>query len=170
MSKSQNNNIFVWIGLCILLILPNIARTQSVKLYVTDSLTEEIHVAHFVLDNAIDHTFRIRVHKFHYYDRIFDLKMPKTLSDTTVQVKMNYIFSEPQLPMFFFRQCQPRSRHKFQRYLYRPDLVVGVYSEIQRLYYTAEYFLPFRRPSTMRTKNELREKHIGTIWCRFVKD
>ena len=103
-------------------ILPNIARTQSVKLYVTDSLTEEIvtsysvyiddsivfpsfdetHVAHFVLDNAIDHTFRIRVHKFHYYDRIFDLKMPKTLSDTTVQVKMNYIFSEPQLPMFFF--------------------------------------------------------------------
>ena len=190
MSKSQNNNIFVWIGLCILLILPNIARTQSVKLYVTDSLTEEIvtsysvyiddsivfpsldetHVAHFVLDNAIDHTFRIRVHKFHYYDRIFDLKMPKTLSDTTVQVKMNYIFSEPQLPMFFFRQCQPRSRHKFQRYLYRPDLVVGVYSEIQRLYYTAEYFLLFRRPSTMRTKNELREKHIGTIWCRFVKD
>jgi len=122
MNKSQNNNIFVWIGLCILLILPNIARTQSVKLYVTDSLTEEIvtsysvyiddsivfpsldetHVAHFVLDNAIDHTFRIRVHKFHYYDRIFDLKMPKTLSDTTVQVKMNYIFSEPQLPMFFF--------------------------------------------------------------------
>ena len=122
MSKSQNNNIFVWIGLCILLILPNIARTQSVKLYVTDSLTEEIvtsysvyiddsivfpsldetHIAHFVLNNAIDHTFRIRVHKFHYYDRIFDLKMPKTLSDTTVQVKMNYIFSEPQLPMFFF--------------------------------------------------------------------
>lgn len=124
MSKSQNNNIFVWIGLCILLILPNIARTQSVKLtlFVKDSLTEEIvtsysvyiddsivlpsfdetHIAHFVLDNAIDHTFRIRVHKFHYYDRIFDLKMPKTLSDTTVQVKMNYIFSEPQLPMFFF--------------------------------------------------------------------
>ena len=104
------------------MILPNIARTQSVKLYVTDSLTEEIvtsysvyiddsivlpsfdetHIAHFVLNNAIDHTFRIRVHKFHYYDRIFDLKMPKTLSDTTVQVKMNYIFSEPQLPMFFF--------------------------------------------------------------------
>lgn len=122
MSKSQNNNVFVWIGLCVLLILPNIARTQSVKLYVTDSLTEEIvtsysvyiddsivfpsldetHIAHFVLNNAIDHTFRIRVHKFHYYDRIFDLKMPKTLSDTTVQVKMNYIFSEPQLPMFFF--------------------------------------------------------------------
>ncbi len=122
MSKSQNYNIFVWIGLCILLILPNIARTQSVKLYVTDSLTEEIvtsysvyiddsivlpsfdetHIARFVLNNAIDHTFRIRVHKFHYYDRIFDLKMPKTLSDTTVQVKMNYIFSEPQLPMFFF--------------------------------------------------------------------
>ena len=123
MSKSQNNNIFVWIGLCILLILPNIARTQSVKLtlFVTDSLTEEIvtsysvyiddsivfpsfdetHVAHFVLDNAIDHIFRIRVHNFHYHDRIFDLKMPKTLSDTTIQVKMNYIFSEPQLPMFF---------------------------------------------------------------------
>ena len=124
MSKSQNNNIFVWIGLCILLILPGIARTQSVKLslFVTDSLTEEIvtgysvyiddsivfpsfdetHVAHFVLDNAIDHSFRIRVHNFHYYDRIFDLKMPKTLSDTTIHVKMNYIFSEPQLPMFFF--------------------------------------------------------------------
>ena len=124
MSKSQNNNIFVWIGLCILLIFPNIARTQSIKLtlFVTDSLTEEsvtnysvyiddsivlpsfdeTHIAHFVLDNAIDHTFRIRVHKFHYYDRILDLKMPKTLSDTTVQVKMNYIFSEPQLPMFFF--------------------------------------------------------------------
>lgn len=32
MSKSQNNNIFVWIGLCILLILPGIARTQSVEL------------------------------------------------------------------------------------------------------------------------------------------
>jgi len=32
MSKSQNNNIFVWIGLCILLILPSIARTQSVEL------------------------------------------------------------------------------------------------------------------------------------------
>lgn len=124
MNKSQNNNVFVWIGLCILLIFPNIARTQSIKLtlFVTDSLTEEsvtnysvyiddsivlpsfdeTHIAHFVLDNAIDHTFRIRVHKFHYYDRIFDLKMPKTLSDTTVQVKMNYIFSEPQLPMFFF--------------------------------------------------------------------
>ena len=73
MSKSQNNNIFVWIGLCILLILPNIARTQSVKLYVTDSLTEEsvtnysvyiddsivfpsfdeTHVAHLVLDKDI---------------------------------------------------------------------------------------------------------------------
>ena len=91
MSRSQNNNIFVWIGLCILLILPSIARTQSVQLtlFVTDSLTEEnitnysiyiddsivlpsldeTHAAHFVLDNAIDHTFRIRVHKFHYYDR-----------------------------------------------------------------------------------------------------
>ena len=55
-----------------------------------------------MLDNAIDHIFRIRVHNFHYHDRIFDLKMPKTLSDTTIQVKMNYIFSEPQLPMFFF--------------------------------------------------------------------
>lgn len=106
------------------MIFPNIARTQSIKLtlFVTDSLTEEsvtnysvyiddsivlpsfdeTHIAHFVLNNAIDHTFRIRVHKFHYYDRIFDLKMPKTLSDTTVRVKMNYIFSEPQLPMFFF--------------------------------------------------------------------
>lgn len=43
MSKSHNNNIFGWIGLCILLILPNIVRTQSVKLtlFVTDSLTEE---------------------------------------------------------------------------------------------------------------------------------
>jgi hypothetical protein len=124
MSKSQNNNIFVWIGLCILLILPIIAKTQSVKLtlFVTDSLTEErvtnygvyiddsivfpsldeTHAAHFVLDNTIDHTFRIRVHNFHYYDRIFDLKMPKILSDTTIHVKMNYIFSEPQLPMFFF--------------------------------------------------------------------
>ena len=124
MSKSQNNNVFVWIGLCILLVLPNIARTQSVKLslFVTDSLTEEIitsysvyiddsivfpsfdetHVAHLVLDNAIDLTFRIRVHNFHYYDRIFDLKMPKSISDTTIHVKMNYIFSEPQLPMFFF--------------------------------------------------------------------
>ena len=28
--------------------------------------------------------------------------MSKSLYDTTVQVKMNYIFSEPQLPMFFF--------------------------------------------------------------------
>jgi hypothetical protein len=28
--------------------------------------------------------------------------MPKNLSDTTVNVKMNYIFSEPQLPLFFF--------------------------------------------------------------------
>ena len=28
--------------------------------------------------------------------------MPKTISDTTIHVKMNYIFSEPQLPMFFF--------------------------------------------------------------------
>lgn len=120
MSKSQNNNIFVWIGLCILLIFPNIARTQSIKLtlFVTDSLTEEsvtnysvyiddsivfpsfdeTNAAHFVLHNAIDHTFKIRVHKFHYYDRIFDLKMPKTLSDTTVQVKMNYIFQN--------RSCQ----------------------------------------------------------------
>lgn len=75
MSKSQNNNIFVWIGLCILLILPSIARTQSVQLtlFVTDSLTEEIvtsysvyiddsivfpsfdetHVAHLVLDKDI---------------------------------------------------------------------------------------------------------------------
>lgn len=124
MSKSQNNNIFVWIGLCILLILPNIAKTQSVKLtlFVTDSLTEkrvtnysvyiddsivfpsldETHAAHFVLDNARDNTYRIRVQKSHYNDRIFDLKVPKTTSDTTVHVTMNYIFSEPQLPMFFF--------------------------------------------------------------------
>ncbi len=124
MSKSQNNNIFLWIGLCILLILPNMARTQSVKLtlFVTDSLTEEsvtnysvyiddsivfpsldeTNAAHFVLDKDIDHTFRIRVYKFHYHDRIFDLKMPKTLSDTTIHVKMNYILSEPQLPLFFF--------------------------------------------------------------------
>ena len=29
MYKSQNNNIFVWIGLCILLIMPSIARAQS---------------------------------------------------------------------------------------------------------------------------------------------
>lgn len=124
MSRNQNNSIFVWIGLSILLILPSIARTQSVKLtlFATDSLTEEIvtscsvyiddsivfpsfdetHVAHFVLDNAIDHTFRIRVQKSHYHDKVFDLKMPKNLSDTTVHVKMNYIFSEPQLPLFFF--------------------------------------------------------------------
>ena len=124
MSKSQNNNIFVWIGLCILLILPNIARTQSVTLtiFTTDSLTEEnitdfrvyiddtifynsldeTNAAHFVLDNARDNTYRIRVQKSHYNDRIFDLKVPKTTSDTTVHVTMNYIFSEPQLPMFFF--------------------------------------------------------------------
>ena len=124
MRRSQNNSIFVCIGLSILLISPNIARTQSVKLtiFATDSLTEEIvtdysvyiddsivfhsldetNVAHFVLDNAIDNSFRIRVHKFHYHDRILDLKASKTLSDTTIHVKMNYIFSEPQLPMFFF--------------------------------------------------------------------
>ena len=124
MSKSQNNNIFVWIGLSILLILPNIARTQSVTLtiFTTDSLTEEnitdfrvyiddtifynsldeTNAAHFVLDNARDNTYRIRVQKSHYNDRIFDLKVPKTTSDTTVHVTMNYIFSEPQLPMFFF--------------------------------------------------------------------
>lgn len=124
MSRNQINSIFAWIGLSILLILPGIARTQSVKLtlFATDSLTEEIvtsysvyiddsivfpsfdepHVAHFVLDNAIDHAFRIRVHKFHYHDKVFDLKIPKNLSDTTIHVKMNYIFSEPQLPAFFF--------------------------------------------------------------------
>lgn len=124
MSKSQNNNIFVWIGLCILLMLPGIARTQSIQLtlFVKDSLTEEsitnysiyiddsivlpsldeTHAAHFVLDNARDNTYRIRVQKSHYNDRIFDLKVPKTTSDTTVHVTMNYIFSEPQLPMFFF--------------------------------------------------------------------
>ena len=124
MSRNQNNSIFAWIGLSILLILPNIARTQSVKLtlFATDSLTGEIvtsycvyindsiffhsldenNAAYFVLDNAIDHSFRIRVHNSHYHDRIFDLKMPKTLSDTTIHVKMNYIFSEPQLPLFFF--------------------------------------------------------------------
>lgn len=124
MSRRQNNNIFVWIGLCILLMLPGIARTQSIQLtlFVKDSLTEEsitnysiyiddsivlpsldeTHAAHFVLDNAIGHTFRIRAHKFHYHDRIFDLKMPKALFDTTIHVKMNYIFSEPQLPIFFF--------------------------------------------------------------------
>ncbi|MBR6334477.1 MAG: hypothetical protein IKR77_08835 [Bacteroidales bacterium] len=124
MSRNQNNSIFAWIGLSILLILPNIARTQSVKLtlFATDSLTGEIvtsycvyindsiffhsldenNAAYFVLDNTIDHSFRIRVHNSHYHDRIFDLKMPKTLSDTTIHVKMNYIFSEPQLPLFFF--------------------------------------------------------------------
>lgn len=124
MSRSRYNNIFVWIGLSFLLALPNIARTQSLKftLVVTDSLTEEIvtdysvyiddtivflsldetNVAHFVLDNIIDNTHRIRVHKSHYYDRIFDVKVSKTLSDTTIHVRMNYIFSEPQLPMFFF--------------------------------------------------------------------
>ncbi|MCQ2275647.1 MAG: hypothetical protein MJZ87_01675 [Bacteroidales bacterium] len=118
------NNILVWIGLSFLLALPNIARTQSLKftLVVTDSLTEEIvtdysvyiddtivfhsldetNAAHFVLDNIIDNTHRIRVHKSHYYDSIFDVKVSKTLSDTTIHVRMNYIFSEPQLPMFFF--------------------------------------------------------------------
>ena len=137
MSKSQNNNIFVWIGLCILLIFPNIARTQSINLYVTDSLTEEIvtsysvyiddsivfpsldetNVAHFVLDNAIDHTFRIRVHKFHYYDRIFDLKMPKTLSDTTVRVKMNYI-------MHPFEPYQILYPEEFDQYFHFKDGLV----------------------------------------------
>jgi hypothetical protein len=104
--------------------LPGIARTQSIQLtlFIKDSLTEEsitnysiyiddsivlpsldeTHAAHFVLDNARDNTYRIRVQKSHYNDRIFDLKVPKTTSDTTVHVTMNYIFSEPQLPMFFF--------------------------------------------------------------------
>ena len=125
MSKSQYNNIFVWIGLCILLVLPNIARTQSVKLtlFVTDSLTEEnitnysiyiddsivfpsldeTHAAHFVLDNAIDHTFTIRVQNVQHYARIFDLKMPKTLSDTTIHVKMNYIFFRTATANVLFR-------------------------------------------------------------------
>ena len=145
MNKSQNNNIIVWIGLCILLILPGIARTQSVKLYVTDSLTEEnitnysiyiddsivfpsldeTHAAHFVLDNAIDHTFRIRVHNFHYYDRIFDLKMPKTISDTTIHVKMNYIFSEPQLPMFFFDSASLVPDTNFNAIYTEPILWLG---------------------------------------------
>nr|MCR5549820.1 hypothetical protein [Bacteroidales bacterium] len=120
------------------LIFPNIARTQSIKLtlFVTDSLTEEsvtnysvyiddsivlpsfdeTHIAHFVLNNAIDHTFRIRVHKFHYYDRIFDLKMPKTLSDTTVQVKMNYI-------MHPFEPYQILYPEEFDQYFHFKDIL-----------------------------------------------
>ena len=108
----------------ILLIWPSTAKAQSVKLslFATDSLTEEnvtgfcvyiddtilyhsldeTNVAHIVLDNAKDNTFRIRVHKSHYYDRIIDVKVGKNTSDTAIHVKMNYVFSEPQLPIFFF--------------------------------------------------------------------
>lgn len=127
MRHSRYNSVALalrFLLLPVLLILSGMATAQSVKLslFATDSLTEEnvtdyyvyindsvfhhsfaeTNAAHFVLDNARDNTYRIRIHKSHYHDRIFDLKVPKATLDTTIHVKMKYIFSEPQLPIFFF--------------------------------------------------------------------
>lgn len=131
----------------VILIWPGTATAQSVKLavFATDSLTEEnvtdyyvyindsvfhhsldgTNVAYFVLDNARDNTYRIRVHKTHYHDKIFDLKVPKTTLDTTVHVKMNYIFSEPQLPIFFFDSASTYPDTNFNPIYTDPALWLG---------------------------------------------
>lgn len=131
----------------VILIWPSTATAQSVKLavFATDSLTEEnvtdcyvyindsvfhhsldgANVAYFVLDNARDNTYRIRVHKTHYHDKIFDLKVPKNTLDTTVHVKMNYIFSEPQLPIFFFDSASTYPDTNFNPVYTEPVLWLG---------------------------------------------
>ena len=131
----------------VIVMLPSTAKAQLVKvsLFATDSLTEEnvtdyyvyindsvfhhsfaeTNAAHFVLDNARDNTYRIRIHKSHYHDRNFDLKVPKATLDTTIHVKMKYIFSEPQLPVFFFDSASTYPDTNFNSVYTEPALWLG---------------------------------------------